>query len=116
MPYSLREVPHHVNCWGLVALVYHNELGIDAPEYSADNLRDISQAFSAAFAENKHGFTAAESPQDFDVIVMKAKRDIHCGIMYKGKILHASYGASSVTYQNLMQVTANYESFEFWRQ
>lgn len=114
MPYSLRG-KDGLNCWSLVALVYHDFFGTDIPTYGAKNHNDVSSAFTAAFTQDNHGFTKVDEPQDFDVIVMKNKQTTHCGVWFKGRVLHAHNGAKQVMFQQYKAATRNFQDIEFWR-
>lgn len=119
LPYSLRDISGCVNCWGLVALIYNNELDKSIPIFKSKKLAGISAAFSAAFATGEHGFCNVDSGIDFDVVVFVSDggraREFHCGIMYNGKVLHATNKMGQVVYQTLQQASEGYNRVEFWR-
>lgn len=113
MPYDLQN-QKGVNCWSLVALVYDKLFGDKLNDYSAGNIQSVSAAFSAAFAEGKHGFTKVEKPSDFDVVVMYRDKTTHCGVYYQGRLLHANNDAKQVIYERLKDATRAFERVEFW--
>jgi cell wall-associated NlpC family hydrolase len=119
MPYSLRPTEGHLNCWELVAKVFHDEFSEELPEYNADTVYDVGAAFTAAFAVGDHGFTRSETYQDFSVIIMSNKRkkvsSIHCGIVYGGMVLHSSGDAKQVVYQPIAHATREFKEVEFWQ-
>ena len=119
IPYSLRPVDGFLNCWQLVSLVYRNELSKDIPGFSANDIADISNAFTAAFATGDHGFSVVDEPKDFDVVVFVSERRkrnrFHCGIMYNGKVLHAFNKFGQVVYHSLAEASDSFERVEFWR-
>lgn len=119
IPYSLRPVDGCLNCWELVAQVYSDVFGQSLPMFKADNNRDVGAAFTAAFASGEHGFIKSKTYSDFSVIIMRNVRkrvsSIHCGVMYKGMVLHSSGDAKQVVYQTIEQATAEFKEFEFWQ-
>jgi len=119
IPYDLHNADGFCNCWSLVALVYKDELKTELIDFKAQSLREIGASFALAFAEGRHGFTKAEKPKDFTVVIFKNKTRIsenyHCGIMYKNKVLHASkYNCGSV-YQSLKQASLGFKEIEYWQ-
>lgn len=75
-----------VTCWGLVALVYARELGIDLPLYgeiSTNDLLRIAKAMKAGAAED--GGRVVGVPQAFDVVLMRGPTGgsavVHVGVM-----------------------------------
>ncbi len=114
IPYSLSN-KNGVNCWALVALVYHDLRGLTIPDYESKNHQQVTAAFTAAFAEGLHGFKQVDEPIDFDVVIMKANRLTHCGVWYQGRLLHANNGAKQVTFERLKDVARPFKSIEFWR-
>jgi len=75
-----------VDCWGLVRLVYAEQLGIDLPGYgeiAASELRALS-AMIVAGAWQDPAWHGVERPRVFDVAVMTfyGKRSVgHVGVM-----------------------------------
>lgn len=106
-----------VNCWALVALVYKDLFGEKLKDFKAERntFGSISAAFTAAFASGEHGFSRIDNPVDFCVIVMKNKRLQHCGIWYKGNVLHAMSASKQVIYQTEKQATKLFNEVEYWR-
>jgi len=63
------------HCWGLVHLVYREQLGIALPRYgelSAVELLEAARYFRAAGAGADPRWTTVDSPQPFDVVLMTA--------------------------------------------
>jgi len=110
-----------VNCWGLVAKVYHDKFSDDLPDFPSPSksMRDIAVTFTAAFANNEHGFTMVDKPQDYDVVVFKKMTKFgflfHCGIWFEGKILHSASRSGGVVYEALSSVSRSFKEIEFWR-
>lgn len=90
------------DCWGLVVLVYEQELGIQLPTYaeiSAESLIEIHRKLSVD-KDSEIWETVTEGNQKpFDVCVMTApnsKRVCHVGIVIDEKhILHIEKGVDS---------------------
>lgn len=88
------------HCWGLVCLVYRDQLGIDLPDYpigAADH-----RAVHRAIAEGQDGarWEPVETPRAFDVAVMRNARTGrigHVGVMVdRGQVLHVEAATASV--------------------
>ncbi len=120
IPYDIRNKTG-VNCWGLVAKVYHDKLSDDLPDFPSPSksLQDIAATFTAAFANNEHGFTMVEKPINYDVVVFKRKMGrsfyFHCGIWLDGKILHSASRSGGVVYEAFSSVAHGFRDIEFWR-
>lgn len=103
-----------VNCWGLYALVMHNEKGVMLDKRNVENASTeaIAAGFSALFACNEFNKTHKEvtEPEDFDLVIFSKANKHHCGIMYKGKLLHSrgSGRTGQVYYENL-------SSYDDWK-
>ena len=85
------------DCWGLVRLVYQNELGINLPDYFRA-LRDNTVAYlrrvhQAAEAEAKR-WVRVESPREFDVVLIrKGAINAHVGVVVRSSyFLHCDEG------------------------
>ena len=116
MPYSLRPMDGCVNCWGLVGIVYANEMDETIKTFSSITLRGISDAFTAAFASGEHGFNVVDSCADYDVAVfISDKGEYHCGVMYNDKVLHATNKKGQVVYESLSVASEEFDRVEFWR-
>ena len=83
------------DCWGLIRLVYLEQLGIELPSYgeiSAYQVNKKAEAFLAGSAVTDWWLPIDGDPQSFDVVVMRAHghREVgHCGLVLPdGRILH----------------------------
>lgn len=94
LPYDFRNIDG-VNCWGLYALIRHNEFGDNIKKYSADKCtnRSISSVFTAEMTKGDHKHKQVDNPKDFDLILLSIMdagiKKYHCGIYYKGGMIHA---------------------------
>lgn len=85
------------DCWGLVRLVYREELGIDVPAYagpvSAQEAREIDLALGAG---GDWPWQAVEpgKANEFDLVTIRfAKVEAHVGLIIEpGLILHVGEG------------------------
>lgn len=84
-----------VHCWGLVRLVYKNELGIDLPTYgdtSATDLKTLSQKITYHSDDEKWYAVQCGQLKTFDVVVMKfagSRRIGHVGVYVgNGQVMH----------------------------
>ncbi|HRQ13091.1 MAG TPA: NlpC/P60 family protein [Promineifilum sp.] len=92
-----------VDCWGLVRLIYKNELGIDLPSYAEISAEDLMRAARAIDAgkdgELWRGVPASDIVP-FDVAVMRhyGRRTVgHVGIVTpERRILHVEISTDSV--------------------
>lgn len=97
------------DCWGLVRLVYAEQLGVDLPEFEGISPDDAA-AIPAAIAAETPLWTPVPllQRQAFDVVVMRARLiregkaltpDMHVGVVTEDlKILHTQlpYGVACV--------------------
>ena len=116
IPYSLRPIDGCVNCWGLVALIYINEIKFNIPIFKSSSFSGISNAFTAAFASGEHGFTKVDQCMNFDVAVFISESgEYHCGVMYSGSVLHATNKKGQSVYETLAIASEGFDRVEFWR-
>jgi cell wall-associated NlpC family hydrolase len=75
IPFIDQGFDHHgCHCWGLVHLIYREQLAIDLPRYgelSAAELLEAARQFRAGAGEDPR-WTTVTSPQAFDVVLMSA--------------------------------------------
>lgn len=87
-----------IDCWGLVRLVYKEQLGIDIPSYASyyDHAEDY-EGFARAFDEGLGDWEKVSQPKEFDSIWVRLLGvACHTGIMLQnGRMLHAMVGADS---------------------
>lgn len=115
-----------VDCWGLVRMVYAQELGIALPDYldCYDTTQD-SARISEAISQHREGawFTPA-SPQAFDVIILRMRGvAMHVGIVtQRGEMLHCSQGVGvsierydAIKWQHKITGFARHGSFRLCR-
>jgi cell wall-associated NlpC family hydrolase len=87
-----------VDCWGLVCLIYKQELGIELPSYSGlyDDTTDTVQV-GKVYGEDRSGFASpieAHQRQPFDVILLRISgAPMHVAICTKKQwMIHCSAG------------------------
>lgn len=97
------EGPFEVTCWGLVVLVYRQELDIDLPSYGEIPARDLLRIAKAmkAGAEADDGWPVAPVPEAFDVVLMRGPTGgtsvVHVGVMIDGaRMLHVEEASHAV--------------------
>ena len=81
------------DCWGLVRLVYQNELGIELPDYGRRPLESAVAYLRRAkrlIEQESFRWPRAVSPQPFDVVLVRnGKCFHHMGVVSKlGYFLH----------------------------
>ena len=68
------------DCWGLVGLCYHDEIGRDLPFFP-----DVPSTLPHAMKV----FRQLDKPEDFCIVQIRSFEPIpHVGIYYKGGVLH----------------------------
>lgn len=88
------------DCWGLLRLVYQEELGITLPSY-ADRYRDTrdGEAISLLVMDTLQAgiWREVESPDPFDAVVLNIQgQPWHIGIMVdSGRMLHCTHGVDA---------------------
>lgn len=82
-----------LDCWGLVQLVYREQLGIELPSYSGvytmttkEKLREVAQIMDT----ESRKWAKVDKPQDFDVVRLRtnARLAYHVGIVIRRDFLH----------------------------
>ena len=100
------------DCWGLVRLVYRQELGVELPDFAIDP--NDAEAIPAAVAAEKPRWQAIpfDDRREFDVVVMRARLvvagaafspDMHIGVVAPGgRILHTQepFGVACVPHDH----------------
>lgn len=87
-----------IDCWGLVRLVYQEQLGVEIPSYAGYYTDDKDhEGMATAFDEGLPDWESVSTPQEFDSIWLRILGiDCHTGIMLSnGRMLHAMIGADS---------------------
>ncbi len=95
------------DCWGLVKLIYKEQLGIELPGYEeiyeTTNDREILAATIRDESNNK--WLNPDTPKEFDVIILKmGGMPMHVGIVTKkNKMIHCGKGFNTVheTFKNI---------------
>jgi probable lipoprotein NlpC len=95
------------DCWGLVRLIYKNELGIDLPSYDWTYNNTLERKNIAAQIEEnkKHSWVISDNPKEFDVILLSVGGSpMHVGVITKkNHMIHCSKDINTchVPYNNL---------------
>lgn len=91
-----------VNCWGLYALVRHNEFNDNVASHGLTRCsnEEIAAAYAIVFAKYKDVHTEVTNPENYDLIVLSikdtdGKMKFHCGVYWEGRMLHAKGTARS---------------------
>jgi cell wall-associated NlpC family hydrolase len=90
-----------LDCWGLVALVYKEQLGIELPLYKGV-FTDLSQAclrrVAATMKYERRKWHEVKDPQLYDVIMLRSGEYAwHVGLVInKREMLHVEVGIDSV--------------------
>lgn len=87
------------DCWGLVRLVYKNELGIDLPDYlDVYETTEDRDALSKKIREESEKWDAPIHPQEYDVVILNMRGvPMHVGIITKNNhMIHCARGINTV--------------------
>lgn len=89
------------DCWGLVALVYREQLQIELPAYGDISAHDLVQVASkiSAGADDAEVWLPVTEPRMYDVVVMRAWGERiagHVGIYVDGSVLHSEAKTDTV--------------------
>lgn len=89
-----------VDCWGLVQMVFKNELDIDLPGYesSYESTEDRKLIERVIFDERKSKWVEVDKPRSFDVALLRmASVPMHVGIVTKpNNMIHSAHGINTV--------------------
>jgi cell wall-associated NlpC family hydrolase len=102
-----------VDCYGLCKLVYHNEYGIDLPDWLYDefDLRGREKIISSVVCSGE--FKETDDPIDGDFVVCsRTKAAYHVGLYFAGGVLHAHRESGSV-YEPLSRFQRSYVKVTF---
>ena len=75
-----------LDCWGLVCLIYAEQLGVDLPSYGDVSARDLL-AIARAIEGGREPWQPVDKPQAFDVVSMRFYNRSwvgHVGVMVDG--------------------------------
>ena len=87
-----------LDCWGLVRLIYANELDVVLPSYGEISAADLIRV-ARSIGAGQEGWTPVDEPQAFDVVVMRfygRSWTGHVGIMVDGKSMIHTEKATDV--------------------
>lgn len=88
------------DCWGLVRLIYKNELGIELDDYSDSyfDTNDREVLAKIVSSEKNQNWITPESPKEFDVVILNMRGiPIHVGIITKqNHMIHCAKGINTV--------------------
>ena len=109
-PYSFREF----NCWDYVSSI-RLENGIKTKLFRPKNLTEAFGLISSGMKSIDSGLLAVNSPENFDIIIVKEKKIYHCGLYYDGLIIHCSRQLKQVVCESLTDFKKHYSEYSFWR-
>ncbi len=88
-----------LDCWGLVCLVYANELDVVLPSYGEVSAADLVRV-ARSLEAGKDGWQVVDKPRAFDVVAMRfysGRATVgHVGIMVDGKRMIHTERATAV--------------------
>ena len=87
-----------VDCWGLVRLVYKNELDIALPSFNTEYETSDNERLEELFAQYKEGWQSVDSPEVGDVVIFRIfGYESHIGVCVgDNNFLHVREGRDSV--------------------
>ena len=94
------------DCYGLVQLVYKNQLGVNLPDWVTGTyeMRDVIRAVTTCVEESvSKGYAEkVDQAQDFDIAVMERYgKAHHVGLVVAGGILHVSKRTGIAVHEKL---------------
>jgi sulfur carrier protein ThiS len=97
-----------VDCWGLVRLIYKNELQIDLPSFSSEYTQTDVQRIEELIAQYKEGWESIEQPEEGSIVLFRVLgSESHVGIVVnKEQFLHVR--------ENQDSAIENFDS-PFWK-
>ncbi len=86
-----------VDCWGLVRLIYKNELDINLPSFTTEYEISDNERLEELFAQYKEGWESTDTPEVGDVVMFRIfGYEAHIGICVgDNKFLHVREGRDS---------------------
>lgn len=88
------------DCWGLVRLIYKNELGIDLQDYSElyESTNDREKLSKIVESESEQNWISVDAPKEFDVVILNLRGvPMHVGIVTKpNHMIHCAKGINTV--------------------
>lgn len=87
-----------IDCWGLVRLIYKNELDINLPSFSSEYQASDNDRLEQLFAQYKEGWQPVDSPEVGDVVIFRIfGYESHIGVCIgDNKFLHVREARDSV--------------------
>lgn len=87
-----------LDCWGLVRLIYKNELNIDLPSFSTEYDTSDNERLEELFAQYKEGWESTDAAEVGDVVIFRIfGYESHIGICVgDNKFLHVREARDSV--------------------
>jgi len=87
------------DCWGLVRLVYEEELGITLPAHDVyiDDSPESRQAAAEEAKAERQNWRRVDIPQPYDVVLLRIEgMPCHAGVVVDGRhFLHITSGSES---------------------
>lgn len=84
------------DCWGLVVLIYREQLGIELPSHTGYG-DPLSAAAAATVAVGRQAWLPVDTPQPFDLVLFNVNgQPHHIGLVIRpGWMLHTAAGKDS---------------------
>tara|TARA_B100001142_G_C14003556_1_gene527563 strand:+ start:238 stop:627 length:390 start_codon:yes stop_codon:yes gene_type:complete len=102
------------DCWGLVYLIYQNELGINLPECSTIGTNRIKS--HTVVTDNLVLFDEVEQPQKYDIVLLRRSGYYHVAMFLNDgwDVIHTSSG-SNVLIQKFAHIERTYKEVKILR-
>ncbi|WP_366078342.1 NlpC/P60 family protein [Halomonas sp. OfavH-34-E] len=96
IPYLVGGRGPHLDCWGLVRLVYRQRLGVDLPSMNGYQ-ETLNEQTSSLIEGGKCDWSPTDHPQPYDVVLFNISGMVnHIGLVIaSGWMLHTTHGANS---------------------
>lgn len=104
-------------CWGLVALIYREQLGVELPAYTCLANTSDHIAYETAIGLKPSLWFEVSSPREFDVVLFRVGRLFHSGVLFSprdGRFLHVCKDVS-VTVESYKDLMWRHRLAGIWR-
>lgn len=109
-PYSFR----NFNCWDYVVKV-RDLNNIKTKLFKPKNTAVAFECFTAEMQKLDHGLLKTDTPENFDIVIVKKDKVYHCGLYYNGDVVHCSRPLKQVVSESLSDFKKPYSECTFWR-
>lgn len=109
------------DCWGLVRLIYQNELGVELPDYLEfyDNTNEREKLSLVIEQESANNWQSTNEPKEFDVVILNMRGvPMHVGVVTKkNHMIHCARGIGTAhEHYGISRWKHKVVGFERWKE